>query len=216
MDGSLLLIFGTSLLVGYSGALMPGPLLAVTVSESARRGFWVGPLLVAGHGGAEVVLLGALALGLSRLLTLGLVRGGIAILGGLVLVFMGLRIAGAMRHHDLSLANALARPSEQAKRNLLAGATVSVSNPYWIIWWSTIGAGYVVWALDSGPLGLVSFYIGHILSDLTWYSFIAGAVARGGRLLSDKAYRGVLGLCAVFLVVLGIYFVAKGIGHSIS
>ena len=39
----------TSFIVALSGALMPGPLLTVTVGEAARRGFWAGPLIIVGH-----------------------------------------------------------------------------------------------------------------------------------------------------------------------
>ncbi len=215
MDGNIWLIFATSLLVGYSGALMPGPLLTVTVSESARRGFRMGPLLVAGHGVAEVLLLVALALGLSRLLDLGVVRGAIALLGGLVLLWMGYGIIRAVWRREVSISGKLvgsSAPAVAANRHLLTGALVSVSNPYWIIWWATVGASYVAWSLASGPLGLISFYAGHILSDLTWYSLIAGVVAGGGRLLNDTAYRTVLGVCGTFLLALGLYFLVSGAG----
>lgn len=45
---------------------MPGPLLAITISEAARRGFWAGPQLVLGHGILELALIAALAAGLSK------------------------------------------------------------------------------------------------------------------------------------------------------
>lgn len=215
MDGQIWLIFATSLLVGYSGALMPGPLLTVTVSESARRGFRAGPLLVAGHGIAEVLLLIALALGLSRLLDIGIVRGSIALLGGLVLLWMGQGILRAVMRREISISRKLvetAGPPVSGNRHVLTGALVSVSNPYWIIWWATVGASYVAWSWNSGPVGLLSFYAGHILSDLTWYSLVAAVVAGGGRLLNDTAYRLVLGICGVFLLALGAYFLTSGAG----
>ncbi|MDP7240292.1 MAG: LysE family transporter, partial [Dehalococcoidia bacterium] len=65
---SLPLIFVTAFVVGLSGALFPGPLLAMNVAETARKGFWAGPILVGGHGITEVVMMAALTLGLSRVL----------------------------------------------------------------------------------------------------------------------------------------------------
>jgi threonine/homoserine/homoserine lactone efflux protein len=211
MDTTVLLIFVTSLGVGFSGALMPGPLLTITVSESVRRGFRVGPLLIAGHGIAELVLLVALALGLRPLLEIAQVKGGIAVLGGLVLVWMGYGIARAVWQGRLSLKLATAVDAPATNRHVITGALVSVSNPYWILWWATVGASYVAWAQTAGTLGLVSFYTGHILSDLTWYSLIAALVAGGGRLLNDAVYRGLLGVCGAFLVALGVYFVLSGL-----
>jgi threonine/homoserine/homoserine lactone efflux protein len=42
-------LFVTSFIVALSGAVMPGPLLTVTISETSRRGLMTGPLLIVGH-----------------------------------------------------------------------------------------------------------------------------------------------------------------------
>ena len=75
----LLAIFTTAFVVGFSGAMMPGPLLTVTIGESARRGFSAGPLLVLGHAVLELVLILALVGGLSIYLTRTAVTHTIAI-----------------------------------------------------------------------------------------------------------------------------------------
>ncbi|MDO8670831.1 MAG: LysE family transporter [Dehalococcoidia bacterium] len=211
MDGlaALAVIFGTSLLVGLSGALMPGPLLTIAISESARKGFRVGPLLVLGHGMIEALVVLGLTVGLSEVLRNGAVSGFIGLLGGSFLLWMGFGLTKAAWRGEVSLETG-DTASGQRGGLVVAGILISISNPYWILWWATVGATYVLWALERGAAGLVSFYTGHILSDLGWYSAVAIVVSRGKSLLSDRVYRGLLLLCGVFLLCLGVYFVDFG------
>ena len=66
--------------------------------------------------------------------------------------------------------------------------------------------------LGLGLLGLVAFYLGHVLSDLSWYSLVGFLVARG-RGLSAGLYRGLMLACALFLVFLGGFFVFSGLKY---
>ncbi|MFA5756141.1 MAG: LysE family transporter, partial [Smithellaceae bacterium] len=101
----------------------------------------------------------------------------------------------------------------QQKMNstVLNGILMSVSNPYWIIWWATIGIGYIFYAWQYGLWGVAFFFAGHISADLAWYSFIAGAVARGRHLLTDRLYRRLIGFCALFLIGFAGYFAFAGL-----
>lgn len=224
----LLAIFTTAFVVGFSGAMMPGPLLTVTIGESARRGFSAGPLLVLGHAVLELVLVFALVGGLSYYLTRTAVTHTIAVFGGFFLIYMGYGMARDARagRVALDLEGAGERagtpapqepPAEGAGKArsrmhpVAAGILTSVSNPYWTLWWATIGLGYITMSLKSGYSGLASFFTGHILADLTWYSLIAAAVAGGRKFMKDRAYRGILILCGVFLVALGGYFLYFGL-----
>lgn len=204
------MIFGTSLMVGFSGALMPGPLLTVDISESAKRGFRAGPLLVAGHGIVEALVVVGLTVGLSEIFRDRIVSGAIGILGGAFLLWMGYGIVKAAWRGEVSL-KIQAKAARQSSFPVLSGALVSLSNPYWVLWWATVGAAYVLWSLDKGAAGLISFYGGHILSDLTWYSAIALVVSKGKSLLSDSIYRGILLVCGVFLWFLSVYFIFSGV-----
>ncbi|MDI3281462.1 MAG: LysE family transporter, partial [Bacillota bacterium] len=58
-------LFWTSLLLGFTGALVPGPLLTVTLAESARWRFAAGPALIAGHAAVEGALVLAAVKGLA-------------------------------------------------------------------------------------------------------------------------------------------------------
>lgn len=207
---SLAALFSTSLLVGYSGAMMPGPLLAVCIAEAAQRGFWTAPALVAGHGTLEIMLVAALTAGLGALLQRRGVSTAIAAIGGLVLIWMGQDIARAAWQGSVSLELAPGQGAGPAGP-FLAGIVVSASNPYFILWWATIGASYVALARASGTAGLAAFFTGHILADITWYLLIGFLVASGRRLLDDVIYRGVLAVCGVFLLGLGAYFVYSAV-----
>jgi threonine/homoserine/homoserine lactone efflux protein len=203
-------LFSTSLLVGYSGAMMPGPLLAVCIAEAAQRGFWTAPALVAGHGTLEIVLVAALTAGLGALLRRRSVGAAIAAVGGLVLLWMGQDIARAAWQGSVSLELAPGQGAGPAGP-FIAGIVVSASNPYFILWWATVGASYVALARASGAAGLAAFFSGHILADITWYLLIGFLVASGRRILDNTIYRGVLVLCGIFLIGLGIYFVYSAV-----
>lgn len=194
----------TSFIVGLSGAMMPGPVLTVTIGQVGQRGFLAGPLIVLGHGMLEVALVAGLVLGLGTLLTRDPVIGCIGLVGGAMLLWMG---AGMLRSLPLlSLRWEGGGAPRDGLHPILAGILTSLANPYWMLWWATIGLGYVGLAGRLGAVGLASFYVGHILSDLAWYSFVAAGVTAGRRLMTDRMYRGLVGSCAVVLLGFGLYF----------
>ena len=205
-------IAATSLLLGFSGAMMPGPLLTLTISESARRGMRAGPQLIAGHALLEGSLVILLLLGLADLVQRPGVFASIALVGGATLMWMGYTMVRGLSGLSLNLSVA----SQKSVSPVLAGALVSLANPYFTLWWATIGIGYLTVTIDRGWAGGITFYIFHILADLLWYSLIALAVSRGKSLLSDKAYRGLIACCAIFLVLFGGYFSFCGIDKLLS
>ena len=243
---ALLAIFGSSFLISLSGALMPGPLFTLSVRETLRRGFWVGPLLATGHALIELALVIALALGLSEFLGEGKGTAVIALLGGIFLVWMGYEMLRTAPRQELRLAPQpvpVPIPAEDPswsahvsyRQRLLAamrgsdapgatghirslsavlvpaGVLVSVANPYWIIWWATVGMAYIDKALAHGTAGVGSFFAAHILSDFAWLSLVAFALVTGRRLMSTPVYRGILMACGMFLVGLGGWFIYSGV-----
>lgn len=210
-EATLILIFVTSLLVGYSGALLPGPLIAFNVSESLRHGFWAGPALVLGHALTELLMVGALAWGLSQFLGQGWLTAAIGVAGGLVLVYMGLSVLRANwgRRDPLELEGAVHRGHQSP---LVGGIVLSFFNPSWLLWWASVGSTYVLWALGLGVVGLGAFYLGHILADLSWYSLVSLIVASGRRSLSGRLYRGLLVGTGLFLTGFGGFFILRGLG----
>ncbi|MCK5200855.1 MAG: LysE family transporter, partial [Spirochaetales bacterium] len=95
-------IFITSFIIAFSGALMPGPLLSATISESGRRGWKVGPLFILGHGILEGVLIIALFLGLAPLITSNTAFIIIAFGGGSFMIWMALSMFRSLPHISLT------------------------------------------------------------------------------------------------------------------
>ncbi|WP_418790612.1 LysE family transporter [Phosphitispora sp. TUW77] len=202
-------LFVTSWIVGFSGAMIPGPLFTVTVSETARRGAKAGPLLIAGHALLELVLVAALFLGLNSLLNNPYFIAIVGITGGLFLIWMGYGMLRDARQGNISL-EIKDEPEKVVLGPVLAGIFVSISNPYWTIWWATIGLGYITSAWEYGMIGLFFFFTGHILADFTWYGAVALAIASGKKVMSDKLYRGIIAVCGAFLIGLALIFIWDG------
>jgi len=201
-------LFITAFLVGLSGAMMPGPLLTVTIAESAQRGFKAGPLIVLGHAILELALIIALLAGLSLYLQKPVVTTVISIIGGAFLLFMGFNMIKDVLQGRVALENSENDAGKVINMHpVVAGILVSVSNPFWSIWWATIGLTYLTMALKSGAVGITSFFSGHIMADLLWYSLIAAAIAGGRRFLKQQVYQTIIMLCGLFLIGLGGYFI---------
>ncbi|HDP70653.1 MAG TPA: lysine transporter LysE [Actinobacteria bacterium] len=202
-------IFITSMMVAFSGAMMPGPLLTVTISESHKKGFWAGPLIVLGHAMLELALVVALVFGFKRFFTSDMVVGVIGLLGGLFLLWMGSdMLRGAIKKTVSFEVNSF---SKIKIGPVVAGIFVSISNPYWTIWWATIGVAYVLAALKFGILGLIFFFTAHILADLICYSAVSFMVVTGKRFLSERIYRVLISICGIFLILLAAYFIFSGL-----
>jgi threonine/homoserine/homoserine lactone efflux protein len=97
-------------------------------------------------------------------------------------------------------------------RPILGGIAVSLSNPYWSLWWATVGATFMNWSnsLGLGLLGLASFYFGHILADYAWYGLVSLGIASGRRFMTDAVYRGLILACGLFLWIMAGYFLYSG------
>ena len=206
-------VFITAFFVGLSGAMMPGPLSAVVLERACREGLRAGPLATLGHAIPEALAVAFLAAGLGGYLAHPLPAGIIGIIGGAVLFWMGYGMLRDARAGSLNLDSPGAGGTWHLPGGSFgAGIAASLSNPYWFIWWTTVGAGYVVLSSrEHGFAGALLFYSGHILSDLAWFSLLALAATTGRRLITPALYRVIMALLGAFLIIFALYFAWSGI-----
>jgi threonine/homoserine/homoserine lactone efflux protein len=202
-------IFALSFVTGLSGAMMPGPLVALTIGQVAASGFMAAIWLITGHALLELVVLVLLVLGLRVILARPKVRGGIGLIGGAALLYMGVdmvRHAAAVQIIGEGSATPMSVPYL-----LLAGAAVSLANPYFTGWWATIGVGQLA---QTGPQTrgqYVAFYVAHELSDYVWYAFVAVLIVGARQWLTGSWYNWLVGLSGVAVAALALWFLYHGI-----
>ena len=203
---TLPLLFAFSFVVGFGAVVTPGPVSTAIVSESARRGFVVGPLVATGHVALEFVMVVLLALGLSAGLNTPAVLTPVSLLGGTLLVWMG----GGMVWGALRGKLALPKPGVEVKllgnwQLLGLGAGATLVNPFWYAWWVTVGTTYMAYpqVRAFGLMGLLVFYFGHITGDYLWDCILSGVVGGGRKWLTDGFYKWIIVACGAYLVYLG-------------
>ncbi|MHB9002807.1 MAG: LysE family transporter [Coriobacteriia bacterium] len=201
---------GAAFVVGLSGAMSPGPYLTMTIARTLQHGRTSAFLMLVGHALLEASLLVGFAFGLQHFLTRGSVMAALGIIGGAVLLLMGgSLLAGAIR--GTVALDPDADTGASAVGPVAHGVLASLSNPYWTLWWATIGVTLAAKGLAIGPGGVLAFYVGHQLADIAWYGFVILAVSKGRRLLTPVVYRFLIGLLAAFLLALGARFVAESL-----
>lgn len=197
---------GLAFLTGFSGAMMPGPLLAAVIQQTAVQqsfapAFW----LLTGHALLEAVLLLFLMFGLRAVLSREAVRGGISLVGGLALVYMGADMMRASRGLTLQLGSETAAALSPMAL-MLFGAAICLANPYFTGWWATIGTGQLAWMAPKRKREYLAFFLGHEASDYSWYFLVAAIILTGRRWISDGVYQGLILMCGLALVALGLWF----------
>jgi threonine/homoserine/homoserine lactone efflux protein len=198
-------------------------------------GWLTGAWVISGHAALEGILLCGLVFGVVEFLHAPIAAKIIGVVGAALLLYMGVGlIREVFKGRALALstgkaergpaagppaeaardangaregANAGARGPVSGLNPVLAGALISMSNPYWWIWWVTIGSALLV-KFDVSMekwQGLLAFFLGHELGDLGWYMAVSVAIHFGGRAIPRGVLAGLLTACGVVIIGFGAY-----------
>lgn len=213
---SIYQIFIGSLLVAFSGALVPGPMLTLVISSAAEKGFWTSFFIVVGHSLLELLVVISFFLGVLKYLENPLIIKIIAILGGVFLLYLGVDIIISIfrKKYIIDFKSIVKKRTITGKSTvivILKGILISLMNPYWYIWWITIGAAFIIKSVEFNIPGISSFYLGHISADFIWYLFIGFLINTGRKFFNQKIYNGILAACSIFLFYLGVRFIIEAL-----
>ena len=194
----------TVILITASGALAPGPLFFVTVSHGARSGAKSGLVFSIAHTLVEFTLVMLLACGLLTVANEPAVKLTVGVAGGI-----GLLVFGAMQIRDsLAFNFGETRSGGVATRNLLLiGLAFTGLNPFFVVWWLTVGANLILLSLEFASLaGVVFMYVCHVWMDYAWLTSVAHFSKTGTNVVGFKWYRVIMAVFGAVLIYFGLTF----------
>jgi threonine/homoserine/homoserine lactone efflux protein len=155
-----------------------------------------------------------LAYGLTTTLNNPNIQIIIAILGGLMLLWMGGSMILGTWMKKIHLPEPNTERKKKNQRELISlGMVTTLSNPFWYAWWVTIAAGYLSQASSLGIVEVLAFYFGHISADFAWDTILSSVVGAGRKWITPRIYQGLVLVCGIFLGYLGLVFLLKGINY---
>ncbi len=197
---SLLLFLIEVVVISLSGVMAPGPVTAAAIGMGTRSRY-AGMLIAVGHGVVEFPLMILIVLGAGRILKLPTAQIVIGLAGGVFLLIMAIQMLSSLR----SAEKQQAQVTKSAP--VLAGIILSAGNPYFLLWWATVGLTLMTTATGIGIWAFVVFAIVHWLCDLIWLSALSWASFKGSVLLGPRVMRIVLMICAIALFFFGLLFI---------
>ncbi len=187
------------MIISLSGVMAPGPLFAATIAEG-RRNMFAGFIISAGHALVEIpIILALMFFGVA--VATDTVKAVVGILGGLVLFYLAF----------LEVKNYGNVNEGKPGRSLITGIVMSSLNPYFIIWWLTVGFTLVMQSMEFGILGLILFIVAHEMCDFVWLGFVSITSNKTAKLWGTRAYRVLTLVSVSIFVIFGVYFLSTGI-----
>jgi len=196
---SILSFLIQTVFISFSGVLAPGPITAVTIGKGSKNPH-AGALISLGHGIVEFPLIILIFLGFDSLIKIQYVRESIGIAGGLFLLWMAIDILRSVKIDNI-------KEKTEKHKPITAGIFLSIGNPYFIIWWATLGAALIMRSAEFGLLWFAVFALVHWLCDFLWLYFLSIMSYKGGVFFGKKFQKGIFLICGVFLFFLGGKFI---------
>jgi threonine/homoserine/homoserine lactone efflux protein len=195
---TLLAFLSGAIIISLSGVLAPGPVTAVVIGkggQSPHSGAWI----AVGHGIVEIPLMILLTLGIGRFLADPTVKIVFGILGGLFLLYMAIGLLREARRTEVASSSFSGSP-------LAAGILLSLGNPYFFLWWATVGVALILQSWVFGLAGFLALVAVHWLCDFIWDYFLSALSFSGGKFFGKWFQRAVFSVCGVALLCFGGWF----------
>jgi len=199
------------ILVSTSGVLSPGPLFFINLLYGSKYGSFVGLKIASGHAIVEFPLIIALSYGLySFSYTLHLsdvIFKFIGLTGGVfLLLFSMLQIISIIKDKS-KYSQTITNPKFNIKNSILVGFIFTLLNPFFLVWWLTIGSKLISDSIINFGIieGISIIFVSHIWMDYFWLWFTSFMINKGKSVIKEKVYRLFVFAISVILGIYGMY-----------
>jgi len=199
----------SSFVLGIAFCAPPGVITAETIRRGLARGFR--PALFVQFGS----LVGDTTWSLIALTGLAfLVQNNAA---RIVLGMIGITLLSKLAWDAINAARTKPEiynvPASEERGDFAAGALLSLSNPFNIVFWTGIGATAFA-SIPGGPQAphFVTFFIAFMTGSFLWCFFMAGLVAWGRQFITPLFFRLVNATCGLILLYFGFQLARQLIG----
>lgn len=196
---TLLGFYLVTAIISLSGVMMPGPVFAGTVAKGYKDKN-AGMQIAFGHGIVEFPLIGIIGLGLGSFFRDQSVMMTIGLVGGAVLIYIGYNMVKMRKEVD-ETEKYLPYPP------IIVGVITTITNPYFFLWWGTIGLKLIGDALVFGLLAFIIFAVIHWSCDFLWDYFVSFSVFKSKKFWSEKGHNILFGIFGVFMIIFGVWFI---------
>ena len=192
------------IIVSASGVMAPGPLFAANLVYGLKQGTKSGIKMAVGHTIVEFPLVILLGIGVFSLESFPEFRTIISIFGAITLfVFAAIQIKSLFRKNESIYFNSKQGP-------LITGVLLSALNPFFIIWWLTIGFKLIsdammIWAFA----GILIVFVLHIWMDFAWLGVVSFLASKSKKIISNNIYKILIGGLSIMLIYFGITFLIE-------
>lgn len=202
LTDNLLVFFAMAIVISLSGVMTPGPVFAAAVAKGLNDRK-AGIKIALGHGIVEFPLMALIFLSLGYVFENETVKVGIGLVGGALLLYLGFSMIRSRR--EIAEGKAEYIPYDA----ITAGALTTSVNPYFFLWWASVGAVLIFNAEHFGAIVIPVFAVVHWSCDLAWYSFTSFAVFRTKHLWTPFVHQVVFVSCGALMLFFGAFFIIK-------
>lgn len=204
----MLAVIMSVIVISLSGVMMPGPMFAVAIAKSYHNP-WAGMKISIGHAIIEVPIILLIYFGFARFFQLQAVQIVLSLLGGGMLIWMGIGMFRARKE--------VVQSGKDLKYGAVtAGIVMSALNPFFLLWWATVGSMLVMKFEAFGTKGLPIFILTHWICDFIWLSLVSLLIYRTKALWGKRFQEWIFVACSLLLVGFSIWFIFSGIQKIIA
>ena len=189
--------------LGLAAGMSPGPLLAVTISETLQHGKWEGIKVAISPLITDLPIILAVLFVLSHLTSSDFVIGIIAFFGASYLIYSGIE--------SLNIKKDSVELNLEKKDALKKGVIVNFGNPHPYVFWLSIGGPIIYKSFSTHVWATILFIAGFYIFLVGSKVFVALIVEKSKYFINSKYYFSIIRVLGIAQIVFGLTFIKVGL-----